>query len=218
MTNPTRRESLHLAAMALLSARCERPTPSSPRAVAAAPGSSSRRAVAAAAASSSAAQVLLPEPKAPSDMRLWYRRPAREWVEALPLGSGRLGAMVFGGVESERIQLNEDTLWAGGPYHPENPDALGALDEVRRLIFEGRYREAEDTARARMMARPIEQMAYQTAGDLILAFSGIESYDRYERELSLETAIARTTFVSAGAVFTREVFASPADQVIVARL
>src|SRR5215210_3824880 len=73
---------------------------------------------------------------------LWYNRPAREWTEALPVGNGRLGAMVFGGTSEERLQLNEDTLYGGGPYDPNNPDALDALPRARRLIFEGRYKEA----------------------------------------------------------------------------
>src|SRR3972149_6600164 len=75
-------------------------------------------------------------------LMLWYKRQARQWVEALAIGNGRLGAMVFGGVENERIQLNEDTLWGGGPYDPNNPQALAALPEARRLISEGKYREA----------------------------------------------------------------------------
>lgn len=147
--------------------------------------------------------------------RLWYRQPALAWTEALPVGNGRLGGMVFGGLERERLQLNEDTLWAGGPYDPNHADALVALPEVRRLIFEGRYAEAEAIAEARMMARPLVQMPYQPLGDLLLAFPGVALVADYRRELDLETAIARTQFVSGGCAFTREVFASPIDQVIV---
>ncbi len=149
---------------------------------------------------------------------LWYETPAREWVEALPVGSGRLGAMVFGGVESERIALNESTLWGGGPYDPNSPEALAALPEVRRLLFEGRYAEAHDLTNARMMARPLSQMPYQTVGDLLLDFRDIGSVERYRRELCLDTAVARTTLGLGGATITREVFASPIDQVIVVRL
>lgn len=217
MANPTRRESLRIAALAILAARCRASMAPAPAAHAtehssADPASGARRSTAAAAAR--------PETSghSPSRARLWYRQPAREWVEALPLGSGRVGAMVFGGVESERLQLNEDTLWAGGPYRADNPDALGALAEVRRLIFEGSYRQAEELAGARMMAKPIVQMPYQSAGDVIFSFSGIGPVVCYERELSLDTAIARSSFASGGIAFTREVFASPVDQVIVARL
>jgi alpha-L-fucosidase 2 len=149
---------------------------------------------------------------------VWYANPAREWVEALPVGTGRLGAMVFGGPSVETLQLNEDTLWAGSPYDPNNPDALAALPEVRRLVFDGKYREAEDVAQARMMGRPLCQMPYQVLGNLEMAFPGMESFEGYRRELCLDTAVARTTFASGGAVFEREVFASPVDQVIVVRL
>src|SRR6266478_5225590 len=79
--------------------------------------------------------------QAADDLSLWYRQPARQWTEALPIGNGRLGAMVFGGTEHERLQLNENTLWSGGPYDPDNPDALAALPEARRLIFSGKYKE-----------------------------------------------------------------------------
>jgi alpha-L-fucosidase 2 len=149
---------------------------------------------------------------------LWYERPALKWVEALPIGSGRLGAMVFGGIEVERLALNESTLWGGGPYDPNNPEALAALPEVRRLVFAGAYREAHDVVNAHMMARPLSQMPYQTAGDLVLSFPGVVSHERYRRELSLDTAVARTTFASAGTTFVREVFASSIDQVIVVHL
>lgn len=126
--------------------------------------------------------------------------------------------MVFGGVESERLQLNEDTLWAGGPYDPTNAEALAALPEMRRLIFAGQYRDAHELASAHAMARPLTQMPYQTAGELTMQFPGIPSFEQYRRELRLDTAVARTTFRSSGATFTREVFASPIDQVIVAHL
>src|SRR5687767_15918894 len=96
--------------------------------------------------------------------KLWYTQPAGHWNEALPVGNGRLGAMVFGGTSSERLQLNEDTLFAGGPYDPSNPDALAALPEARRLILEGRYQEANDLIGARMMGRPAKQMPYQPVG------------------------------------------------------
>lgn len=149
---------------------------------------------------------------------LWYEKPATQWIEALPVGNGRLGAMVFGGAASERLQLNEDTLYAGGPYDPNNRDALAALPEARRLIFEGKYEEANDLAGARMMARPIKQMPYETVGDLKLEFPGHLEFRNYRRELDLETATARVSYSSGGADFTREVFVSPVDQVIAVRL
>ena len=151
-------------------------------------------------------------------MRLWYDRPAKPWVEALPIGNGRLGAMVFGRTDAERIQLNEDTLWGGGPYDPSSADALKALPEVRRLVFEGKYREAQNVAHRRMMARPIRQMPYQTVGDLSLKFPGHEKPSDYSRELSLDEAVAKVTYRVDGVKHTREVFSSPIDQVIVVRL
>jgi alpha-L-fucosidase 2 len=149
---------------------------------------------------------------------LWYDKPATQWVEAVPLGNGRLGAMVFGGVPAERLQLNEDTLYAGGPYDPNNREALPALPEARRLIFEGKFREAHDLVGARMMAKPIKQMPYQPVGDFRLEFSGHTEVSNYRRELNLDTALARISYASAGTNFNREVFASPIDQVIVVNL
>ena len=109
-----------------------------------------------------------PPPAEP--LSLWYRQPATNWVSALPVGNGRLGAMVFGGIAREKLQLNEDTLWAGGPYDPDNTNALAALPEVRRLIFDGKYAEAQKLASQKMMAKPLRQMPYETLGDLWLDF------------------------------------------------
>ena len=133
------------------------------------------------------------------------------------MGTGRLGAMVFGGVGVETIQLNEETLWSGGPYQPNNPEALASLPIVRRLVFEGKYREAHDLVEARMMARPLWQMHYETAGELRVESPLLGAVDHYERELDLDTAIARTRFTAGCISHEREVFASPVDQVIAVR-
>lgn len=162
--------------------------------------------------------VSAPRPAAadPNALKLWYRNPAEAWTEALPVGNGRLGAMVFGGVARERLQLNEDTLWGGGPYDPSSPEALEALPEVRRLIFAGDYLAAQILAHDKMMARPIRQMSYQTVGDLMLTFGASSAATDYRRELDLETAVATTTYAREGVRYRREVFAShPADAVIV---
>lgn len=151
-------------------------------------------------------------------LKLWYRRPATRWVEALPLGNGRLGAMVWGGIGHERLQLNEDTLYAGGPYDANNPDALAALPEVRRLIFAGQYAQAEALANAKLMAKPIKQMPYQPLADLVLAFRDVPDVSAYRRELDLDTAIASTRFETWKTVHTREAFVSPVDQCVVVRL
>jgi len=151
-------------------------------------------------------------------LSLWYRQPARQWVEALAVGNGRLGAMVFGGVAQERIQLNEDTLWAGGPYDPANPDALEAWPKVRELIFAGQYREAHSLIAQKMMAKPLTQMPYQCVGDLLLEFPDANGVTDYRRDLNLDTAVATVAYVIDGVRFTREVFSSPVDQVIVVRL
>jgi alpha-L-fucosidase 2 len=153
-------------------------------------------------------------PAADNSLLLWYDKPAAEWTEALPVGNGRLGAMIFGGHAIEQIQLNEDTLYAGSPYDPNNPEALKALPEARRLIFEGKYKEAHDLVGARMMAQPIKQMPYEPVGDLKIAFSDHDNVTNYRRQLDLDTAIATTTYTAGATNFKREIFASPLDQVI----
>jgi alpha-L-fucosidase 2 len=157
--------------------------------------------------------------KAPDEpLSLWYRRPALEWEQALPVGNGRLGGMVFGGIIDEHITLNEDTLWSGGPYDPTNPEALAALPEARALIFAGKYREAHKLIEAKMMARPLWQAAYQPVGSLLLNFPDVAAVRDYRRDLDLATAIARVSYEVGGVHFVREIFASPIDQVIVVRL
>jgi alpha-L-fucosidase 2 len=149
---------------------------------------------------------------------LWYRQPATNWNEALPLGNGRLGAMVFGGVAKEQLQLNEDTLWAGRPYDPVNTNAFAALPEVRRLVFAGKYDAAETLISSNMMAVPLRQMPYQTLGDLFLEFSTNGPVTDYRRDLNLDTAVASVSYMANGVHFKREIFSSPVDQVIVVRL
>jgi len=165
------------------------------------------------------AQAISSQSQAPaSGQRLWYRQPAARWEEALPLGNGRLGAMVFGRVAQERLQLNEDTLWSGAPYTPDNPEAQSALPEVRRLLAERRYKEAGELANTKMMARPLWQMSYGSMGDLLLDFKDARIPTRYERDLDLETAVSRVRFSTAQGQFKREAFVSAPDQVIVLHL
>ena len=160
---------------------------------------------------------------------IWYRRPAATWEEALPVGNGQLGAMVFGGVDHERIQLNEKSLWSGGPQDADNPEALGALPQIRKLLFEGRYAEAEElTCRTQVCkgrgsnegaAPRSDYGCYQTLGDLLLdhgPFAGVGG--SYRRELDLDEGIAHVAFESDGAHFRREIFASAPDRVLVVHL
>jgi alpha-L-fucosidase 2 len=152
------------------------------------------------------------------DLVLWYRQPAKEWNEALPVGNGRLGAMVFGGVDEERIQLNEETLWDGGPRDTNNPEALEALPVVQQLLFEGKNAEATEIASKKMMGVPHRIKSYQSLGDLILEFPDASEITDYRRELDLDTGIARTSYCHADACFSRDVFASAVDQALIVRL
>ena len=151
---------------------------------------------------------------------LWYPQPARQWVEALPVGNGRLAAMVFGGPAEERLQLNEDTVWAGSPHHNNQPTAREALPEIRRRIFAGDYAGASDLAAAKVMPGPGKPngMSYQPVGDLRLHFTGHDNFSNYRRELSLDDATVRISYDFNGVHFTREVFTSLTDHVIVMHL
>ena len=149
---------------------------------------------------------------------LVYTHPAREWNQALPLGNGRLGAMVFGNVNGERIQLNENSLWMGGPRDTNNPDALKHLAEVRRLLFAGLPVEAYAVAEKYSMGRPFRLESYQSLGDLRLTFEHEGTPADYRFELDIDTAIARLSYRLGAVRYTREVFASHPAQAIVMRI
>jgi len=146
---------------------------------------------------------------------LWYSRPAQRWVEALPIGNGRLGAMVFGGVVEERLQLNDDTLWSGGPRDWNNPKARGVLPDIRRAALSGDSLAADRLAK--QMMGPFTQ-SYQPLGDLTIVFDHGDVGREYRRDLDLATAIASVRYRVGDATFTREVFASQPAQVIAIRL
>jgi len=150
-----------------------------------------------------------------NDLILWYRQPAVRWVEALPIGNGRLGAMVFGGVDTERLLLNEDTLWSGGPRDWNNPRARAVLPEVRHLIVAGDYLGAD--ALCREMQGPYNE-SYLPLGDLLVHFDTPGDPADYTRDLNLHTAIATTRYTLGDAVYTREAFVSAPEQVIILRL
>lgn len=149
---------------------------------------------------------------------LWYTASAANWNEALPIGNGRLGAMVFGGLNGERLQLNEDSVWAGRKMDRVNPAAAQAVPEVRRLLLAGRPAEAEALADKAIISLPRRMPPYQTLGDLLIQFEHSGGFADYRRELDLDEAIARVRFQVEDTLFTREVFATAVDQVIVVRL
>jgi alpha-L-fucosidase 2 len=176
-------------------------------------------------------------------LRLWYREPAtvageketgwswqnsRAWVRALPIGNGRLGGMVFGGVPVERVQLNESSLWSGWPQDADNPEAAQYLPQIRRLLFEGKYTEAERLTYEKLACKGPGSGSgngakgpygsYETLGDLRIAFRGHDRFTDYRRELDLRTAVATVSYRSGGATFRREAFASFPAQAIVVRL
>jgi alpha-L-fucosidase 2 len=149
---------------------------------------------------------------------LWYAQPAAKWTEALPIGNGRMGAMIFGGVTDERIQFNEDTLWKGKPHDYVRAGAHDHLAEVRELLFQGKTREAADLTRQTLLSDPVRQKAYQPFGDLRFHFPEFANVTKYRRELNLDTAVAAATFQANGVNYTRRAFASYPDQVIVVQL
>lgn len=148
---------------------------------------------------------------------LWYDHPAKDWNEALPLGNGRLGAMVFGDPGEEKLQLNEETLWAGSPNNNVNPAAKQIIAELRRLLFEKKFVEAQKLANEKMISSN-NGMPYQPVGDLLIRFAGHEKFQDYRRTLDISKAFATVSYVSGGVHYKREIFTSFTDQVIVVRL
>ncbi|PKD15872.1 alpha-L-fucosidase [Salegentibacter salinarum] len=150
-----------------------------------------------------------------SQLKLWYDKPAEKWVEALPVGNGRLGAMVYGDPNEEIIQLNENTVWAGGPNRNDNPEAKEYLPEVQKLLFEGKSAEAQELVNQHFISKTSHGMPYQTVGNLKLSFPNHQNYTEYFRELDLETAVTTTRYKVGGVGYETKVFASHPDQVIV---
>ena len=153
-----------------------------------------------------------------SEPLLWYSNPAAEWVQALPVGNGRLGGMVFGVTGNERIQLNEDTLWAGAPQERDIAGAFRHLPEIRNMLFDGKYVEAERMIEETIMGERIFPKGYQTLGDLWIDSAHSPSPASYRRELDLETGIARTDWTEGGVRYSREVFSSAPHDVLVVRI
>ncbi|MGE5421116.1 MAG: glycosyl hydrolase family 95 catalytic domain-containing protein [Chloroflexota bacterium] len=154
-------------------------------------------------------------------LTLWYNKPAGKiWEAALPIGNGRLAAMVYGNVETDILQLNESTVWSGGPNRNDNPDALEALPEIRRLIFDGKNAEASKLATEKVESKKNHGMKLQPVGNILISFPGHDSagIKYYRRELNLDDAVATTSYLYKGVKYTRSVFSSIPDQVIVVRL
>ena len=152
-------------------------------------------------------------------LKLWYNKPSgKVWENALPIGNGRLGAMIYGNVEKETIQLNEHTLWSGGPNRNDNPLALDSLAEIRKLILEGKQKQAEQLANRVIISKKSHGQMFEPAGELHLAFNGHENYTNYYRELNIERAITKISYTVSGITYTRDAIASFPDRVIVVHL
>ena len=145
---------------------------------------------------------------------LWYDKPASVWEEALPIGNGRLGAMIFGGTAVDRIQFNEETLWSGEPHDYSHEGAYKSLSAIRGLLWQGKQKEAETLALEKFMSIPLRQQKYQPFGDILLSFPGHNTVTRYRRELDISRAVCRTEYTAGGTSFTREYIASYPDNLI----
>lgn len=150
--------------------------------------------------------------------KLWYSKPAQQWVEALPIGNGRIAAMVFGDPHKEKLQLNEATFWSGGPSRNDNPDGPKVLDSIRYYLFKGNYKKAQILADKGLTAKTLHGSAFQNIGDFTLDFHNLDDIKDYYRELDIEKALTTTTFISGGVHFKREVFASIPDNIMVVKL
>jgi alpha-L-fucosidase 2 len=152
-------------------------------------------------------------------LKLWYNTPSgKTWENALPIGNGRLGAMIYGNPEQEIIQLNEHTVWSGSPNRNDNPEALAALPQIRQLIFDGRYKEAEQLVGKTIITQKSHGQMFQPVGNLNLAFQGHNAFKNYYRELDLQRAVAKVSYTVGDVNYVREMVASLADRVIAVRL
>ena len=157
-------------------------------------------------------------PRLNSSQTLWYKSPAIQWTEALPLGNGRLGAMVNGGTENETIQFNEETLWTGQPHDYAQQGAYRYLDELRQLLWDGKQEEAHKLGNEHFMSQPFGQLSYQPFGDIQLIFPEHKNAANYKRQLDLNNAISSINYEVEGVKYKREVFSSTPGQAIVIRL
>jgi alpha-L-fucosidase 2 len=154
----------------------------------------------------------------PGDRVLWYRQPGVKWLDAMPIGDGYMGAMVFGGIQQERIALNESSFWSGRPHDYNDTNAINYFPQIRDLVFAGKFQEAEKMADDHFWGIPKGQQAYEPIGDLSLKFDGADNVQDYRRELDMGTGVAKVSYRVGDAVFTREVFMSYPERVMVMRI
>ena len=148
---------------------------------------------------------------------LWYPKPAEKWLEALPIGNGRLGAMIFGDATKEQISISEDTLWTGAPYQPAHLVPKETLDNIRKLSFEGKLAEAQKLAKE-LQGHPNREASYQTVGVIELNFPNLSDITDYRRELDIKTGIVTVLFTSGGVQYKRESFASYPKHIVVTHI
>jgi len=152
-------------------------------------------------------------------LKLWYNKPSGKiWENALPIGNGRLGAMIYGNVEKETIQLNEHTVWSGSPNRNDNPLALDSLALIRQLIYDGKRKEAERVVNNSIITKKSHGQKFEPVGSLQLAFDGHDNFSNYSRELDIERAVTKTSYTVGDVTYTRKALASFPDRVVVMRL
>src|SRR6186713_1539542 len=152
-------------------------------------------------------------------LKLWYNQPSGDvWENALPIGNGRLGAMVYGNVDTETVQLNEHTVWSGSPNRNDNPLALDSLALIRQLIYDGKRKEAERVVNNSIITKKSHGQKFEPVGSLQLAFDGHDNFSNYSRELDIERAVTKTSYTIGDVTYTRNTLASFPDRVVVMRL
>ncbi len=155
---------------------------------------------------------------ASNHLTLWYKQPAKVWDEALPVGNGRLGAMVFGNAENERIQINEESIWAGCPVNNNNPGSLAHLPEIQKALFESKFKEAWQLANDNMLGTPPRIRSYQPLGDLLINYAWKTKPENYRRSLDLKTGVAATEFTVDGKKYRQEVYVSVPDNMLIVKI
>ena len=159
----------------------------------------------------------MPEKELNPSLTLWYDKPASAWTEALPVGNGRIGAMIYGGTQTDTIQFNEETLWSGQPHDYANPGAHEYFGKLRELLWAGKQDEAHNLGNEHFMSQPFGQLCYQPFGRIFIHFKGKYNIKNYKRQLDLANAISTVYYESEGIKFKREVFASQPDQALIVR-